>query len=71
MPMGGDLGHRECDIAPVADDLRVDLAHLILETRQCPIIDRLGRRQSAQELAEIIGERMKLEAEGVRGDRPT
>jgi len=27
--------------------------------------------QSAQEIAEILGQRMKLETDGVRGERPT
>src|ERR1700738_3987393 len=34
-------------------------------------LDRLRRRQSAQEVAEIVGQRMKLETDGVRGERPT
>src|ERR1700724_285714 len=34
-------------------------------------LDRLRRRQSAQEIAEIVGQRMKLETDGVRGERPT
>ena len=64
----GDLGHLERDIAPMADDLRADLDELLLQTRQRPIFDRLRRRQSAQEIAEIVGQRMKLETDGVRGE---
>lgn len=30
---------------------------------------RLGRRQRAQEISEIIGERVKLETDGVGGER--
>jgi hypothetical protein len=44
----------------MADDLRADLDELLLQTRQRPILDRLRRRQSAQEIAEIVGQRMKL-----------
>ena len=55
----------------MADDLRADLDELLLQTRQRPILDRLRRRQSAQEIAEIVGQRMKLETDGVRGERPT
>ena len=47
----------QVDIAPMADDLRADLDELLLQTRQRPILDRLRRRQSAQEIAEIIGQR--------------
>ena len=55
----------------MVDDLRADLDELFLQTRQRPILDRLWRRQSAQEIAEILGQRMKLETDGVRGERPT
>jgi hypothetical protein len=44
----------------MANDLRADLDQLLLEARQRPIFDRLGRRQRAQEVAEIVGQRMKL-----------
>ena len=30
MPRDGDLGHLECDVAPVAGDLRADLDELLL-----------------------------------------
>ena len=33
-------------------------------------LDRFGRRQRAQEIAEIVGERMKLKPNGVGGERP-
>ena len=69
-PRHGDLGHLEGDIAAVADDLRADLDQLLLQARQRPVLDRLGRRQRAQEVAEIVGERMKLEPHGVGGERP-
>ena len=37
--------------------LRADLDQLLLRARQRPVLDRLGRRQRAQEIAEIVGER--------------
>src|SRR5262249_26575236 len=60
-PWDGDLGHLEDNIAAVAHDFRADLDQLVLQTRQRPVLDRLRRRQRAQEIAEVVGERMKLE----------
>ena len=67
LPRYGDLGHLEGDIAAMADDLRTDLDQLLLQARQRPIFDRLGRRQRAQEVAEIVSERVKLKSNGVGG----
>ena len=64
-PRHRNLGHLEGDIAAVADDLRADLDQLLLQAGQRPVLDRLGRRQGAQEVAEIVGERVKLEPDGV------
>ena len=69
MSRNGDLGHLEGDIAAVAHDLRANLDEFLFEARQRPILDWFGRRQRAQEVAEIIGERMKLEPHGVGGER--
>ena len=69
-PGDSDLGHLECDVAAVVDDLRADLDQLLLQARQRPVLDRLGCRQRAQEVAEIVGERMKLEPARVGGERP-
>jgi hypothetical protein len=33
-----------------------------------PVFDRLGRRQRAQEIAEIVSECVKLETDGVGGE---
>jgi putative transposase len=52
----------------VADDLRADLDQLFLEARQRPVFDRLRRRQRAQEVAEIVRQRMKLKPDGVGGE---
>jgi len=65
----GDFGHLEGDVATVTDDLSADLDQLIFEARQRPIFDRLWRPERAEEIAEIIGERMELKADGVGGER--
>src|SRR5580704_7364424 len=67
----GDLGHLKRDVTTVAHDLRADLDQLFLQARQRPILDRLRRRQRAQEVAEIVGQAMKLETNGVSGERAT
>ena len=64
-----DLGHLKRDVTTVAHYLRADLDQLFLQARQRPILDRLRRRQRAQKVAEIIGERMKLETNRVGGER--
>jgi hypothetical protein len=70
LPWDGDLRHLEGDIAAVAHHLRADLDQLLLQARQRPALDRLGRRQRAQEIAEIVGERMKLKPDRIGGERP-
>jgi hypothetical protein len=52
----------------VADDLRADLDQLFLLARQRPVLDRLRRRQRARKISEVVGERMKLKADGVGGE---
>jgi hypothetical protein len=54
----------------VADEPGADLDQLLLQARHRPIFDRLGRRQRAQEIAEVVGEGMKLKPDGVGGKRP-
>jgi hypothetical protein len=49
----------------MADDLRADLDQLFLQARQRPVLHRLGLRDRPQEVAEIVGERVKLKANGV------
>jgi len=53
----------------VVHDLRADLDQLLLQARHRPIFDRLRRRQCMQEIAEVVGERVKLETNGIRGER--
>jgi hypothetical protein len=67
----GDLRHLEGDVAAMADDLRGNLDQRLLEGRHRPVLYRLRRRQCAQEIAEIVGERVKLETDGVGGERST
>jgi hypothetical protein len=70
MPGNGDLGDLEGDTAAMADDLGADLDQFLLQARQRPVLDRLRRRQRAQEIAEIVGERMKLQTHRVGGECP-
>ena len=53
LPCDGDLGHLEDDVAAVAHHLRADLDQIVLQGRQRPVLDRLRRRQRAQEIAEV------------------
>ena len=65
LPWEGHLDHLEGDVAAVAHDLRADLDQLFLQARQRPVLDRFRRRQRAQEVAEIVGERMKLQGNAI------
>ena len=71
LPRDRDLGHLERDVAPVADDLRADLDELLAQAGQRPRLRRLRHRQRAHEVAEVVGERMELEADGVGGEGAT
>lgn len=66
----GDLGHLESDIAAVADELGADLDQLLPQAGQRPLFDLLRCRQRAQEVAEIVGELMKLKPDGGGSERP-
>jgi hypothetical protein len=63
----GDLGHLEGVIASVADGLCVDLDQL--SGSSATSLDGFRRRQRAQEVAEIVGQDMKLEPHRVGGER--
>ena len=54
LPCDGDLGHLEDNIAAVVHHLRADLDQLVLQTRQRLVVNRLRRRQRAEEIAEIV-----------------
>ena len=57
-------------MAAVAHHLRADLDQLLPQARQRPILDRFRRCQGAQKIAEIVGERMKLEPNDIGSERP-
>jgi hypothetical protein len=66
------LGQLEHDVAAMAYDPGADLHELLAQGRQRPMLDLLGQGQRAQEVGEIVGERVQLEAyrvvaEGVAG----
>src|ERR1700730_11441363 len=48
-----------------------DLDELLLQACHRPIFDRLWRRQRAQEIAEVVGERVKVKSNSVSRERPT
>ena len=62
------LGHMEGDVAAVANDLRADLDQLFAQAGQRPRLRGLRHRQGAQEVAEIVGQGMKLKAHRVGGE---
>ena len=64
VPRNGDLRHLERDIAPVADDLAANLDQFVSQTGQRPVPHGIRQRQSAQEVAEVVGECVKLETDG-------
>jgi hypothetical protein len=62
------VSHLEGHIATVADDFGADLDQLLAQAGQRPWLDRLGHRQRPHEVAEVVGERMKLKADRVGGE---
>jgi hypothetical protein len=52
----------------MADDLRADLDQLLAQAGQRPRLRRLGHGQRSNEVAEIVGEGMELETDGVGGE---
>ena len=61
--------HLEGNIAAVANDLRADLDQLLPQAGQRPVLDRFGCCEGAQEVAEIVGEGVKLETDCIGGER--
>jgi hypothetical protein len=61
----------ERDVTAMADDLGADLDQVFLEAGQRPGFCCLGHRQRPHEIAEVVGERVKLEADGVSGEGTT
>ena len=66
----GDLGKLECDIAPMAYDLRADLDELLSQCGQRPMFDRFGQGECPHEVAEIVGQGVKLKADGIVAEPP-
>jgi hypothetical protein len=64
MQLGGHTFERQ-NLTLRMQQLRADLDQLFFQARQRPAFDRLRCRQRAQEIGEIISQRMKLEANGV------
>jgi hypothetical protein len=52
----------------VADDFGADFDQLLAQAGQRRLSNCLAHSQRAHEIAEILGERMKLKADGVGGD---
>jgi hypothetical protein len=63
-----DLGHLKGRVAAVAHDLGADLDQLVAQAGQRPRLRRLRHRQRPHEIAEIVGQRVELEADGVGGE---
>ena len=55
----------------MANDLAADLDQPVPERRHRPLLHGIRQRQSAQEVAGIVGERVQLETDGVLGELAT
>jgi len=55
----------------VADDLCTDLDEFLAQTRERPIRNRIGSRERAEEVPEIVGQHMKLKTNSVCVERAT
>ena len=55
----------------MAHDLAADLDQPVPERRQRPVPHGIRQRQSAQEVAEVVGECVKLEADSIVGEPAT
>ena len=51
------------------DKLRADLDQLFPQARQRPFLDAVRQRQRAQEVGEIVAERVELQPDGFGGER--
>lgn len=58
----------EGDRAPVADDLRADFHQPIPQRCLRPVADRLGQHQGAQEVGQVVGQRVQLQPHGIGGE---
>jgi hypothetical protein len=55
----------------VVHDLAADLDQPVPERRHRPLLHGIRQRQSAQEVAEVVGECVQLQANGVVGELAT
>ena len=62
------LGELEYGIAGVAHQPGAGLDQPFAQRGQRPCLDLVGRRQRTQEFGKVIGQRVKLEPDGVRGE---
>ena len=65
-----DLGQLEGDRARMANRLRANLDQPLAQAGQRPVRDLGWQSQGAQEIAEVIGECVEPEANGVGGECP-
>src|SRR5580700_7382661 len=63
-----DLGRLKGRVAAVTHDPGADLDKLLAQAGQRPRLRRLRHRQRPHEIAEIVGQRVELEADGVGGE---
>ncbi len=68
LPRQCGLSHLEDGVAAMAHQPRAGLDQTFAQRGQRPSLNGLGRRQRAQKVRQIVGQRMKLEANGVRGE---
>jgi len=61
VPRHGNLGQLESDIAAMADDLGPDLHQLLPQRGQRPMLHLPRQSQGPHEVAQIIGQGVKLE----------
>ena len=69
IPRDGGPGHLEGGETALADHLHANLDGFLLQARHRTVLDRPGRRQCSQEIAEVPGEGMQLKADSVGGER--
>jgi hypothetical protein len=55
-----DLGQLEHDVAAMAHDPGADLDQFLAQRRQRPMLDLRRQRQGAQEVGEVVGQRVQL-----------
>ena len=55
----------------MANDLAANLYQPVSQRRQRPVVDGVQQREDAQEVAEVVSERMQLQPHGVVGELTT